>query len=112
IAINGFIAFALEQSAFEQQPFAIDLEQIHGTRGGPRGSEEVDAHGRNRVARGGGRQGGKVEETKHRTMNIEHRTPNARTRAARRSEFGVHCSMFRSRLPLALQKKWTINSKP
>jgi hypothetical protein len=54
---------------------------------------------------------------KRRTMNNQHRTPNAQTRGDRRSEFEVHCSMFRvsvrlHRIPLALQKKWTINPKP
>ena len=46
IALDGFLAFALEESAFEQQPFAVDLEQVHGAGGGARGAEKVDSHAR------------------------------------------------------------------
>jgi hypothetical protein len=37
---------ALEQSAFEQQPFAIDLDEIHGPGGGARRAKEMDFHAR------------------------------------------------------------------
>jgi hypothetical protein len=37
---------SLEQSTFEQKFFAIDLDQIHRTRGRARRTEEVDFHSR------------------------------------------------------------------
>ena len=45
VALDGFLAMALEEAAFEQQPFAVDLEQIHRAGGGARRAEEVDLHG-------------------------------------------------------------------
>jgi hypothetical protein len=45
VALDGFFAMALEQTAFEQQPFAIDLEQIHRAGGRARRAEELDSHG-------------------------------------------------------------------
>jgi len=45
VALDGFLAMALEETAFEQQPFAVDLEQIHRAGGGARRAEEVDLHG-------------------------------------------------------------------
>ena len=35
---------ALEQAAFEQQPFAVDLEEIHRAGGGAGRAEEMDFH--------------------------------------------------------------------
>jgi hypothetical protein len=35
---------ALEQAAFEQQPFAVDLDEIHGAGGSARRAEEMDFH--------------------------------------------------------------------
>jgi len=45
VALDGFFAVALEEAAFEQQPFAVDLDEIHRTGGGARRAEEVDLHG-------------------------------------------------------------------
>jgi hypothetical protein len=45
VALDGFLAVALEEAAFEQQPFAVDLEQVHRAGGGARRAEEVDLHG-------------------------------------------------------------------
>jgi hypothetical protein len=45
IALDGFLAVALKEAAFEQQPLAVDLEQIHRAGGGARRAEEVDLHG-------------------------------------------------------------------
>jgi hypothetical protein len=45
VALDGFLAVALEEAAFEQQPLAIDLDEIHRTSGGARRAEEVDLHG-------------------------------------------------------------------
>jgi hypothetical protein len=39
-----FLAMALEQTALEQQFFAVDLDEIHRTGGGARRAEEVDFH--------------------------------------------------------------------
>jgi hypothetical protein len=44
VALNGFLAVPLEQTAFEQQTFAVDLNEVHGASGGSRGSEEMDVH--------------------------------------------------------------------
>jgi hypothetical protein len=38
---------ALEQTTFEQQFFAVDLDKIHGAGGGARRAEEVDFHAAN-----------------------------------------------------------------
>jgi hypothetical protein len=45
IALDGFVALALEQSTFEQQPLAVDFEKIHRTRGRARGAKEMNLHG-------------------------------------------------------------------
>src|ERR1035438_10040250 len=45
IALDGFLAAALEQTAFEQQPLAVDLEKIHRTGRGAGCAEAVDLHG-------------------------------------------------------------------
>jgi hypothetical protein len=45
IALGGFLAMALEQTAFHEQPFAIDFEQVHGPGGGARRAEKMDFHG-------------------------------------------------------------------
>jgi hypothetical protein len=39
-----FLAMALEQAAFEQQIFAVDLDEIHRAGGCARRAEEVDFH--------------------------------------------------------------------
>ena len=39
-----FLAMALEQTAFEQKFFAVDLDEIHGAGGRARRAEEVDFH--------------------------------------------------------------------
>ena len=44
IELFRFLAMALEQTAFEQQVFAVDLNEIHGAGRGARGAEEVDFH--------------------------------------------------------------------
>jgi hypothetical protein len=44
VALNGFLAVTLEQTAFEQEASAVDLKQVHRAGGGSRGSEEMDAH--------------------------------------------------------------------
>ncbi len=44
VALDGFLAMALEEAAFEQQPPAVDFEQIHRAGGGARCAEEVDLH--------------------------------------------------------------------
>jgi hypothetical protein len=44
VALDGFVAVALEQAAFEQQPPAVHFQQIHGTGGGARGAEKMDFH--------------------------------------------------------------------
>jgi hypothetical protein len=36
---------ALEEAAFEQQPPAVDLDQIHRAGGGARRAKEMDLHG-------------------------------------------------------------------
>jgi len=41
-----FLAMALEQSAFEQKFFAVDLDEIHGAGGGARRAKEMDFHAR------------------------------------------------------------------
>ena len=46
IELLRFLAMALEQSAFEQQLFAVDLDEIHGAGGGARRAEEMDFHWR------------------------------------------------------------------
>ena len=45
VAVGGFLAVALEEAAFEQQPFAVDLDEIHRAGGGARRAEEMDFHG-------------------------------------------------------------------
>jgi hypothetical protein len=35
---------ALKQTAFEQQFFAVDLDEIHGAGGGARRAKEMDFH--------------------------------------------------------------------
>jgi hypothetical protein len=45
VALDGFLAVALKEAAFEQQPPAVDLDQVHRTGGGARRAEEVDLHG-------------------------------------------------------------------
>ena len=44
IALDGFVAFALEQAALEEQPLPVDFEQKHraGRRAGR--AEEMDFH--------------------------------------------------------------------
>jgi hypothetical protein len=43
---GGFLlAMALEEAAFEQQFFAVDLEEIHGAGGGASGAKKVNLHG-------------------------------------------------------------------
>src|ERR1700677_119727 len=43
---GGFLlAMALEEPAFQQQFFAIDLKEIHGTGSGASGAKKVDLHG-------------------------------------------------------------------
>ena len=44
VALDGFLTVALEEAAFEQQPLAVDFEQIHRAGGGARRAEEVDLH--------------------------------------------------------------------
>src|SRR5260221_677613 len=36
VALHRFVSFALEESAFEQNPLLIDFKQIHRAGGGPR----------------------------------------------------------------------------
>ena len=45
IALEGFLAPALEQTAFEQQPTPVDFQQIHRTRRRARCAKEVNQHG-------------------------------------------------------------------
>jgi hypothetical protein len=45
VALDGFLAMTLKEAAFEQQPSAVDLDQIHRTGGGARRAEEMDLHG-------------------------------------------------------------------
>ena len=47
VALDGFLAMALKEAAFEQQAFAVDLEQIHRAGGGARRAEEMDFHAAN-----------------------------------------------------------------
>ena len=54
VALGGFLAMPLEKATFEQQPFAIDLEQIHRAGGGARRAEEMDLHGANLTTDGHG----------------------------------------------------------
>ena len=44
IALDGFVAFALEQAAFEEEPLPVDFEQEHraGRRAGR--AEKTDFH--------------------------------------------------------------------
>jgi len=44
IAFHRFIAMSLEQPAFKQKSFTVNLEKIHGARGCASSSKEVDAH--------------------------------------------------------------------
>jgi DNA-binding phage protein len=44
VAVDGFLAVALEQTAFEQQFLAVHLDLIHRAGGSARGAEEVDFH--------------------------------------------------------------------
>ena len=44
IELLRFLAVALEQSAFEQKFFAVDLDQIHRAGGGARRAEEMEFH--------------------------------------------------------------------
>ena len=46
IELLRFPAMALEQTAFKQKSFAVDLDEIHGAGGGARRAEEVDFHAR------------------------------------------------------------------
>ena len=46
IELLRLLAMALEQAAFEQQFFAVDLQQIHRAGGGARRAEEMDFHAR------------------------------------------------------------------
>src|SRR6266513_3173974 len=45
VALDGFVAFALEQPAFEEEALLIDFEQKEGAGCGAGGAEEVDLHG-------------------------------------------------------------------
>jgi hypothetical protein len=51
VAVDGFLAVALEQTAFEQKFFAVDLEEIHRAGGGAGGAEVVDFHGARKTRR-------------------------------------------------------------
>jgi len=44
VAVRGCFAMALIQTTFEQQTFAVDLDEIHGAGGGARRAEEVEFH--------------------------------------------------------------------
>ena len=44
VALRGFLTMPLEQTAFEQEPFAVDLEEIHRAGGGARRPQEMDFH--------------------------------------------------------------------
>jgi hypothetical protein len=44
IPLRSLFAMTLKQAAFQQQPPAIDFQQIHRARGGARRAEEVDFH--------------------------------------------------------------------
>src|SRR5882724_731703 len=46
IELFRFLAMALEQPAFEQQFFAVDLDEIHRAGRGARRAEEMDFHAR------------------------------------------------------------------
>jgi hypothetical protein len=46
IALRGFLAVPLEQAAFEQESFAVDLDEVHRAGGGAGGAEEMDLHAR------------------------------------------------------------------
>src|SRR6266513_817425 len=45
ITLDGFVTFALEQPAFEEEALLIDFEQKEGAGCGAGGAEEVDLHG-------------------------------------------------------------------
>ena len=44
-SLDGFVAPALVEAAFQQQPLPVDLQQIHGAGGGAGRAVEVDSHG-------------------------------------------------------------------
>ena len=45
VAFDGFIALALIEAAFQQEPSSINLEKVHRAGGGPSGAEKMDLHG-------------------------------------------------------------------
>jgi hypothetical protein len=45
ITLEGFVTFALKESAFEQEPLLIDFEEEHRSSRRAGGAEEVDLHG-------------------------------------------------------------------
>jgi len=44
IALDRFLAFALEEPAFEEKAVAVDLEEVHRARGRASRAEETDLH--------------------------------------------------------------------
>jgi hypothetical protein len=52
IAGGFLLAMALEETAFEQQFLAVDLEEIHGAGRGASSAEKVDLHGPTLLAAG------------------------------------------------------------
>src|SRR5262249_31735604 len=66
IALDGFLALALKEAALQQQPRAVDFEQIHRAGRRARGAEEMDLHG----AKGAG--GGRVVESGNGKLNPLH----------------------------------------
>jgi len=44
VTLGGLLAMPLEQAAFEQEPLAVDLDQVHRAGGGAGGAEEMNFH--------------------------------------------------------------------
>src|SRR2546429_6386660 len=65
VPLDGFVAFALEQSALEQEPLPVYFEKEHRAGRGAGGAEEVDFHGV--------RMAGEIRSSKFKVQSLESR---------------------------------------